>query len=113
MDTKSYYTKGSDIAIKVVGVIWGLTAIGGAYAYYLNNIWKPKLEVLKVDFDKAEAEVKIKNKTIYVYGDATFSLTKVGAWGVRFGSSKLNNKYDRLELVKNGMVVKYIKRNEA
>jgi hypothetical protein len=112
MDVKPYLSKGTEILIKVAAVVGGLTAIAGGYAYYLNNIWVPKVEVVSVDFDNAKAEVLVGKRRIFIYGDATFSVTKIGDWGIRFGSSKGINKYDRLELVKRLLVVQYIKNNE-
>ena len=61
------------------------------------------------------AELKIGDKTIFIYGDATFLIATFGEWGVRFGTSisyapAYNKAYDRIELTKRGMVVEYLKK---
>jgi len=110
IDGKAYLSKTSDVLIKVAAVIGAITVIGGAYSYYLNNIWKPNVTVDSVDFDKGVARVKVGNKILDIYGDATFLINNFGDWGIRFGTSRITNKYDRLELVKKMMVVEYLKK---
>ena len=107
---RAYVSKTSDVIIKIAAIVGAATILASAYAYYLNNIWKPDVEVVSVDFEKGVALVKIRDKEIYVYGDATFLINTIGDWGIRFGSSRGNNYYDRLELTKRGMVVEYLKR---
>jgi hypothetical protein len=99
--------------LEVGAVIIAITSIAGGYSFYLNNIWKPKIVVKSVDFSNGNAELSVKNifglsKTINIYGNANFNVG--GDWGVRFGSSSLNNTniYDRLELTKKDMVVEYL-----
>lgn len=107
---RTYVSKTSDIIIKVAAFVGAITIIGGAYSYYLNNIWKPDVQIDTLDFDKGIAIVRVGKKSITVFGDSTFLIKSAGNWGIRFGTSKYNNKYDRLELIKNGMVVEYLKR---
>jgi len=107
---RSYVSKTSDVIIKIAAIVGAATVLAGAYTYYLNNIWKPDVEVLSVDFEKAVALVKVGGKEIYVYGDATFLINTFGDWGIRFGSTRGTNYYDRLELTKKAMVVEYLKR---
>lgn len=107
---RTYVSKTSDVLIKIAAVVGAVTVIAGAYSYYLNNVWRPDVEVISVDFNKAIAKVKVGKKELYIYGDATFLINSVGDWGIRFGSSKSSNFYDRLELTKKGMVVEYLER---
>lgn len=107
---RAYVSKTSDVIIKIAAIVGAATVLAGAYTYYLNNIWKPNVEILTVDFEKGVALVKVGEKEVYVYGDATFLINTFGDWGIRFGSSRGNNYYDRLELTKKGMVVEYLKR---
>jgi hypothetical protein len=112
VDVKPLLSKGTNIVIKAAAIIGSATIILGGYAFYMNNIWVPKVEVLEVNFAKGKAIIAVGNKVIEVYGDAIFSISKLGDWGVKFGSSKHTESYDRLELVKRGMVVEYLKKNE-
>lgn len=107
---RAYVSKTSDVIIKIAAIVGAATVIAGAYTYYLNNIWKPTVEIVSVDFEKGIAVVKVGEKEVFVYGDATFLINTFGDWGIRFGSSRGNNYYDRLELTKRGMVVEYLKR---
>ena len=111
LDGKAYLSKTSDVLIKGAAIIGAITVIAGAYSFYLNNIWKPKVTIAEVDFEKGTAKVTVADKTYDIFGDATFLINNFGDWGIRFGTSKLNpTKYDRLELTKKGMVVEYLKR---
>jgi len=105
---RSYFSKTSDVIIKVAAIVGAVTILAGAYSYYINNIWIPKVEILDVDFSKAFAKVKIGTREIYIYGDATFMLNTFGDWGIKFGSSKSSNTYDRLELTNIWQMVKYL-----
>lgn len=112
IDGRAYLSKTSDVIIKIAAFVGAVTVIGGAYTYYLNNIWKPKVDVESVDFNKGLAVVSVGGRRINVYGDATFMVNTFGDWGIRFGTSKGNiGGYDRLELTKKNMVVEYLKRN--
>ena len=54
------------------------------------------------------ATITYNKTTILIEGDATYSLN--GQWGVKFGSKYFDGKlvYDRLELVRQGMVYEYL-----
>jgi len=99
--------KTTQVIIKFAAVVGAITVIAGGYTFYLNNIWKPKVSVISVDFVKGIAKIKVGgSKIVDIYGDASFSIG--GDWGIQFG--KTNNIYDSLDLTKNGMVVEYLKR---
>ena len=103
-------SKTSDTIIKVAGIVGAITVIAGGYTWYLNNIWKPKVEVLSVDFAKGIAKIKYKNEVIDLEGDAIYWLN--ADWGIRLGSihSDEQSYYNRIELLKKGMVVEYLKK---
>jgi len=112
---KVHFSKGTETLLKIGAVVAGITAIAGGYSFYLNNFWKPKVEVLLVDFPQGIAKVKIGNvgnKIIDIYGDAAFSVSGNADWAIKFGTSYVDNKpiYDRLELVKKMVVVEYLKK---
>ena len=112
MIDKVYISKSTDTIVKIAAVVGAFTVIAGGYSFYLNNIWRPKVEVVSVDFLKGEAQVKVKNETFLIYGDSTFMINAMGDWGIRFVSSRSNKEYDRLELTKRNMVVEYLKQNQ-
>ena len=105
-------SKTNDTIIKVAAIVGAVTIIAGGYTWYLNNIWKPRIEVLSVDFDNGTAELKHKTKIIELEGDAVYWID--ADWGLKFGTIIENGSanYDRVELLKKGMVVEYLKRNE-
>lgn len=111
MTGTAYVSKTSDVIIKIAAIVGAVTVIGGAYSYYLNNIWKPKVQIDSVDFEKGLASVRVGNTEYTIFGDATFLINNFGEWGIRFGTSKTRPGYDRLELTKRMMVVEYLKRN--
>lgn len=103
-------SKTNETIIKVAAIVGAITVIAGGYSFYLNNLWKPKVEVLVVDFNQALAKIKLNNKTIDIFGDANFWIG--GDWSIRLGNSKVNGQliYDRIELLKKNMVVEYLKK---
>ena len=112
MTGTAYVSKTSDVLIKIAAVVGAITVFGGAYSFYLNNIWKPKVEIESVDFEKGLALVRVGDTQYTIYGDATFLINNFGEWGIRFGTSRNRTSgYDRLELTKRMMVVEYLKRN--
>ena len=104
-----YIKKTNNTIIKIAVVVGTITAIAGGYLFFINNIWKPKIEVLSIDYDEGVAKIKSGKKVIDIYGDASFSI--VGEWGIQFGSTK-DGIYDRLELTRKGLVVDYINKVE-
>jgi len=94
--------------IRVAALIGGMMALAGAYTWYLNYIWKPKVIVKDVDYEKGTASIILNDTEVTVIGDNPFSAG--GNWAVRLGSNRIDGKliFDRLELTKFGNVVEYI-----
>lgn len=104
---KSGLGKTNQRILQIAAVVGAITVIAGGYSFFLNNIWKPKVSVVSVDFTKGIAKVRVGgSKIIDIYGDAVFSIG--GDWGIQLG--KTNNVYDSIDLIKKGMVVEYLKR---
>ena len=76
-------TKTNDVIIKVAAIVGAVTIIAGGYTWYLNNIWKPHIEVLSVDFENGTAQLKHKSKIIQLDGDAIYWIN--ADWGLRLG----------------------------
>ena len=98
-----------NIILKIVAIASVITALGGAYYFFINNIWKPKVNVINADFNNGFATIEIPfGKKIDIYGDSEFLIG--GDWGVRFGTISLKGKrtYENLQLLKKGLVVEYL-----
>jgi hypothetical protein len=110
-NVKVQLSRTTDIFLKSAAIIAGVTALAGGYAFVLNYVYKPKVQVLSVDYDNGIATIKVGSlftKNIDINGDTTFHL--VGDWGIRFGTILQGDKtvYNRLELVRKGMVNEYL-----
>ncbi len=103
-------SKASDTLIKVASIVGAIVVIAGGYSFYINNFYVPKVEVIDADFENGTANVKYKNTIIPLTGDSTFLIT--GAWGIRFNNLNIGgkNRYEKIELLKNGMVYTYLKK---
>ena len=104
-------SKTNERILRIAAIVGAITVIAGGYTFYLNNIWRPKIEIISVDFNSGIAKIKYKGKEIDLEGDAIYWLN--GDWGIKFGNIQKSNGnfYDRIELVKKGMVVEYLKNN--
>jgi hypothetical protein len=103
------FEKESKLVLKVVAVATVITALAGAYYFFVNNVWKPKVKVLSVDFKNGFATVEMPfGRKVDIYGDAQFLIS--GAWGVKFGTINKGGKvsYENLQLLKNGLVDEYL-----
>jgi hypothetical protein len=101
--------KENTLILKVVAVATILTALTGGYYFFVNNVWKPKIQVTNVDFANGFANLKLPfGKTIDIYGDSPFLIG--GDWSVKFGTINKNGKttYENIQLLKRGLVEEYI-----
>ena len=104
-------SEGNKRLLEIAGIIIAITSIAGGWSWYLNNLWQPKVIVQEVDFKNGNAKIKVGRQEYEIFGNANFSISKFGDWGVRFGTSEIegNMVYDRLELTKNNLVQEYLK----
>lgn len=103
------FQKESKIILKVVAVASVITALAGAYYFFVNNVWKPKIKVLSVDFTNGFATVEMPfGRKVDIYGDSQFLIG--GDWGVKFGTVNKGGKtsYENLQLLKKGLVEEYL-----
>jgi len=109
-EIKLNFSKTTNVLIRIAAIVGAVTVLAGGYTFYLNYVWKPKVQVLEVDFNEATAKLKFGSKILELEGDALFLLG--GDWGVKFGStSKFGTTiYDRIELIRKGMVYEYLKK---
>lgn len=106
------FSKTTNNIVRVAAFVGAITIIAGGYTWYLNNVWKPHIEVISVDFENGKAQLKHRSKLIELEGDAVYWIN--ADWGLRLGVLINDNgtpSYDRVDLLKKGMVVEYLKRN--
>jgi hypothetical protein len=109
MSTDTSLEKESKLFLKIVAFATVVTALAGAYYFFLNNVWKPNVKVLSVDFDNGFATLELPfGKIVDIYGDSQFLIG--GEWGVKFGTVIKNGKvsYENLQLLKHGLVDEYL-----
>jgi hypothetical protein len=109
-DLEIKISKTTNVLLQIAAVVGAITILAGGYTFYLNYVWKPKVEITEVDFNNATAKLKFGKKNLELEGDALFLLG--GDWGIKFGSTKRGDSlvYDRIELVRKGMVYEYLKK---
>lgn len=101
--------KESKLVLKVVAVATIITALAGAYYFFVNDVWKPNVKVVSVDFTNGFATVEMPfGRKIDIYGDSQFWIG--GNWGIKFGTINKAGKvsYENIQLLKNGLVVEYL-----
>jgi len=109
VNPKISFEKESKLVLKIVAVASVITALGGAYYFFVNNVWKPKIKIISLDFENGFAKIQMPfGRIVDIYGDSQFLIG--GAWGVRFGTITKNgkNSYENLQLLKNGLVEEYL-----
>jgi hypothetical protein len=103
-------SKGEEILLKVASVGAALLGVVAVYSFYKNNIWKPKVNVKKVDFPNGIAELEVNGKPFILRGDSSYLIAF--DWGIKFGFTvKANGQrvYDRIEILKRNMVQKVVR----
>jgi len=103
-------SKGEEILLKVASVGAALLGIVAVYSFYKNNIWKPKVNVKKVDFSNGIAELEVNGKPFILRGDSSYLIAF--DWGIKFGYTVKSNGqrvYDRIEILKRNMVQKVVR----
>lgn len=108
------FDKGERLLLKIAGISAAVIAITNLYAFYRSNLWHPKVEVKKVDFKSGVADLIVNGKPVTIKGDSSYLVA--GDWGIKFGYTfKGNGKrvYDRIEILKKGLVHSVIKKAEG
>lgn len=98
-------SRGEEILLKTAGISAAMLGIFGAWSFYKNNFWKPKILVKKVDYPNAYAELLINNKPFILRGDSSYLISY--DWGIKFGfTPRADGKRvaDRIEVLKKNMV---------
>jgi hypothetical protein len=95
---------------RTAAILATLTGLGIAYVFFINNIYRPTVKVVSVNYDNGTAVIKSGKKEKILRAGSILSVG-LGDWGVAFGLH--NDKYDRIELVKNGLSYKILSTIEA
>ena len=103
--------KGESILLKVASISAAIIGIVAAWNFYFNNLWEPKVEVIKVDYKAGIANLLIDGRDFVLRGDSTYLIAY--DWGIKFGYTYKENErfYDRIEILKRGAVKKVIKQD--
>lgn len=104
-------SRGTDVLIKGAAIAAAIVSLGAGYSFFMSYVYKPKLEVIEVDFGIGKARIRVLGlfpQIIEIDGDTTYQI--VGDWGIRLASTIIGgeSKYNRIELVRKNMVVEYL-----
>lgn len=89
----------STVAIIAAAIV----TIANIYPFILNTFWKPKVQVLSVDFQNGIAQINVNGKEKTLYENSTMAAG--ASWGIRFAKDGKSDKdANRIELVKNDLV---------
>lgn len=101
MATNASLQKSLRTVNRVTTVLISVSTIIGVYFLYKNNVWKPKVQLLKVDEAKGTAIIAVNGEEQMLYAGSTLS---AGAdWGVKFSDDR-----KRVELTKGGLVKQFL-----
>jgi hypothetical protein len=103
-------SKYQSIYLKIAGISTATLGLIGLYLFYKNNIWKPDVKVVSVDYPNGIAEVIINGRPAKLRGDSVYAISN--DWGIKLGYTFMPNNqrvYDRVEILRNGMVMKIVR----
>lgn len=86
----------------IITIFGSVTVIGGAYWFYRNNIWKPKVTIKSLDHQSKRAVIDVNGKEKIING-STDTIGIGGDWGVRYST-----EVDGVEVVRNNLVHEYV-----
>lgn len=110
---KVQVSQGTDVLLKAAAIAAAVVSLGAAYSFFVNFLYKPSVEVLDIDFGIGTATIRIMGlqpRIVKIEGETIYQIN--GDWGVRLASSLIGGetKYNRIELVRKGMVVEYLEK---
>ena len=113
MAAKFDISKGEELLLKFAALGAAVLGLVSVYNFYKNNIWHPKVEVKNIDYKNGVANLVINGKPFVLKGDSSYLIEN--DWGIKFGftqkSSGVRN-YDRIEVLKRGLVHQVIHKAE-
>lgn len=112
MEGNNIISKTSSVFVKLAGTATAVLAVIAVFTFYKNNIWKPTVKVVNVDYENGEAKLMVNGREFYLRGESSFLIGY--DWGIKFGVTVKSNgtrTYDRIELLKKGMVTHIVDRS--
>lgn len=102
-------SKGEQGLLKIAAISTAILALVNILNFYKSNLWKPKVEVISVDYDNAIAELLVNGKKKIIKGESPYSISYIGntIWSIKFGTSYIGSGIrvnDRIELLNNNSV---------
>lgn len=98
-------SKGEEFLLKAGSIGAAVLGVFAVYTFYRNNVWHPKIKIIKVDYNKGMADLEINGRPFTLRGDSSYLIAF--DWGIKFGftpTSDGKRVYDRIEVLKRGMV---------
>lgn len=105
-DIKSNFNKNVKLFFKLVLFATAVNAIAQAYGLWKLYGRHPKIKLINVDYRKGEAEVEVDGKYVKIYYGSPFYIGDY--WSIQMKTME-NDKIDRIEVLKQGNVIDYIK----
>lgn len=90
---------------RIAAIFSVIAGVGIAYWFYLDNIWRPKVSLISVDYETGVAVLNVNGKEKTLYDGSTISA--MGHWGIRFAGGD-GRSAERLELIKNEITYQVI-----
>jgi hypothetical protein len=106
------FNKASQVLLRVAAIGTATLAIVSVYTFYRQNIWFPKITLVDVDYNKGIANLIVNKKPLRLEGNSAYSAGS--SFGIQFGTTNDTDgrrAYDRIEIVKNGLVRGVINKN--
>lgn len=106
-------SKGEEYLLKFAALGAAALGIVSVYNFYKNNIWHPKIEVKNIDYKNGVANLLINGKPFVLKGDSSYLIEN--DWGIKFGFTPTPSgvrNYDRIEVLKRGMVHQVIHKSD-
>lgn len=105
-DIKSNFNKNIKVFLKLVLVATSLNAIAQAISLYKLYVRHPKVKLISVDYRKGHAVIEVNGKVVEIYYGSPFYIGDY--WSIQMKTME-NDKIDRIEVLKQGNVIDYIK----
>ena len=106
------FNKASQVLLRVAAISTATFAIVSIWTFYRQNIWFPKVTLKDVDYNRGEANLDVNGKPLRLEGNSTYGIGS--SFGLQFGTRNNTDgksAYDRIEIVKNGLVRGVINKN--
>jgi hypothetical protein len=105
-DLKSNFNKNIKLFLKLVLVASSINAVAQAYSLWKLYGRHPKVKLISVDYRKGHAIIEVNGKNMEIYYGSPFYIGDY--WSIQMKTME-TDKIDRIEVLKQGNVIDYIK----